>query len=133
MFAFMLTYILNLFKNSDSKTTTARAVTTVPDAVRRASKDVIVTSDDVSRSHPYKTNSANQNSDRSALIRIGMTTQELVKAIGPALTRQYDGPREIWSYLNLKGSGIRTHIAIQNGVVLNWQDIHPQGARRFGA
>lgn len=86
------------------------------------------------KSNPYKNNNANQNtSDVVETIWVGMSTAQLVKTFGPALTKQYSGTREIWTYLNLRGQGAKTAIAIQNGIVVNWQDIRATGPARFAA
>lgn len=75
--------------------------------------------------NPYKTNSANQNALGAAgTIWVGMRTSQLLESIGPALTKQYRGSREIWTYLSLHGQGTKTAVAIENGAVINWQDMH---------
>ena len=88
------------------------------------------------KSYPYKNNSANQNRSGTDIVEtiwVGMKAEQLVQSLGPALTKQYQGNREIWTYLNLKGQGTQTAIALQNGVVVNWQDIRQNPAARFAA
>lgn len=86
------------------------------------------------KTNPYKNNSANQNSlDIVETIWVGMSTAQLVKSFGPALTKQYRGTQEIWTYLNLNGQGTQTAIAIENGVVVNWQDSRRDMSARFAA
>lgn len=76
---------------------------------------------------PYKTNSANQNAQNelpaAGSIWVGMSINQLLQSIGPALTKQYRGSREIWTYLNLHGQGTKTAVAIENGTVIHWQDM----------
>jgi hypothetical protein len=84
--------------------------------------------------NPYKNNSANQNSlDIVDTIWVGMSVAQLLKSFGPALTKQYRGSREIWTYLNLKGQGTQTAVAIENGSVVNWQDMRSPTTARFAA
>lgn len=86
------------------------------------------------KTNPYKNNSANQNSlDIVETIWVGMSSAQLMKSFGPALTKQYRGNQEIWTYLNLNGQGTQTAIAIENGVVVNWQDSRRDMSARFAA
>jgi len=120
----MFTSALNFLKSL----TTSRAT----DTDDKSYHALALSDDNQAKYNPYKTNSANQNkTDAPGTIKVGMTTAQVVQSLGPALTKQYDGNREIWTYLNLKGQGIRTHIAIQDGVVVNWQDVRPNAAPRF--
>lgn len=86
------------------------------------------------KSNPYKNNSANQNSvDVVETIWVGMSTAQLVKSFGPALTKQYSGNREIWTYLNMSGQGTQTAVAVENGTIINWQVVRPSANARFAA
>lgn len=74
--------------------------------------------------NPNRTSSANQNrQDIVETMWVGMSASQLVNSLGPALTKDYSGNREIWTYLNLKGQGTKTAVAIENGIVVNWQDM----------
>lgn len=86
------------------------------------------------KSNPYKTNSANQNSqDVVDTIWVGMSVDQLLKSFGEALTKQYVAGGEVWTYLNLNGQGTQTAITIRNGMIVTWQDIRPRAAAPFAA
>jgi hypothetical protein len=84
------------------------------------------------KQNPYKNNSANQNSlNIVETIWVGMSTAQLIKSFGPALTKQYRGTQEIWTYLNMSGQGTQTAIAVENGIIVNWQVNRPDAAAHF--